>query len=128
MSRYYEMSVEIGEYDHAKTAEIRAAAEQQWPFDDWTFSGDENQPDVEMRASAQHWLCGGEDEEQFTERLVVAIWRANGGYCCVVVDATYMENLPYETHTLDESDYARLIQGEHAAMQENPENETQIDL
>ena len=40
----------------------------------------------------------------------MAIWRANGSFCEVVVNATYLEDLPYETYTLDESDYARLIQ------------------
>ena len=44
-----------------------------------------------LRASAQDWLAGGESEEQFTERLSVAIWRANGAYCEVSVDATYLE-------------------------------------
>jgi hypothetical protein len=48
-------------------------------------------------------------EEEFTERLSVAIWRANGAYCEVTVNATYLENLPYETHCLNEADYARLI-------------------
>jgi len=27
-----------------------------------------------------------------------------------MVNATYLEDLPYETYALDESDYARLIQ------------------
>jgi hypothetical protein len=40
----------------------------------------------------------------------VAIWRANGGYCEVVVNATYLEDLPYEIHTLDQTDYERLMQ------------------
>ena len=30
-----------------------------------------------------------------------------------MVNATYLEDLPYETHTLDENDYARLIGGQH---------------
>lgn len=46
-----------------------------------------------------------------TERLSLAIWRANGAYCDVTVRATYLEELPYETHCLDEADYARLIGG-----------------
>jgi len=52
----------------------------------------------------------GRSEEQFTERLSVAIWRANDGFCEVVVNATYLEELPYEIHSLDQTDYARLIQ------------------
>ena len=109
MSRFYEMSVEISGYDPAKAKEIQAAAEAEWSFDDWWCAG-ADEPGETMHASAQGNLSGGESEEAFTERLSLAVWRANGGYCSVTVDATYLENLPYETHTLDEADYARLIQ------------------
>ena len=111
MSRFYEMSVEVSGHDPAKVAEIQAAAEQELPFDDWWTRGDDDA--ATMHASAQSSLCGGESEEEFTERLSRAIWRANGGFCRVSVDATYLENLPHETYELDESDYARLIQGKH---------------
>jgi hypothetical protein len=107
MSRYYDMSVEISEYDPAKAKEIQAAAKAEWPLEDWWSANDE--PGEAMHASAQGNLSGGESEEAFTERLSLAVWRANGGYCGVTVDATYLENLPYETHSLDRSDYDRLI-------------------
>ena len=113
MSSFYEMSVEVSGYDPAKVAEIQAAAEQEWPFDDWWRAGDESDSAATMHASGQNSLCVGESEEEFTERLSLAIWRANGGYCHVSVDATYLENLPFETHELDEADYARLIQDDH---------------
>ena len=105
MSRNYDMTVEISGYDPAKVSEIQAAAKEQWPFDDWWSSDD-----GDMQSSAQHSLSGGESEEEFTERLGVAIWQANGKFCDVSVDATFLENLPYEVHTLDEDDYERLIQ------------------
>ena len=105
MSRYYEMTVEISGHDPEKVAPIQTAAEKEWPFGDWYFSDNGM-----MQASAQHSLAGGESEEQFTERLSVAIWQANGGFCEVIVNATFMENLPYEIHTLDEFDYTRLMQ------------------
>ena len=104
MSRYYEMGVEILGYAPEKEDQIKQAAEGVWPFADWSSSGDGN-----LQASAQDSLGGGESEEQFTERLSVAIWRANGSFCEVVVNATYLDNLPYETHTLDQEDYDRLI-------------------
>ena len=105
MSRYYEMTVEISGHDPEKEDHIKKAAEGVWPFSDWMVSdkGD-------LQASAQHSLVGGESEEQFTERLSVAIWQANGGFCEVVVDSTYLENLPYETHVLGEWDYDRLME------------------
>jgi len=99
------MTVEISGHDPEKVYKIQAAAEQEWPFDDW-WSSDNG----DMQTSAKDSLCGGETEERFTERLSLAIWRANGRYCEVIVNATFLENLPYEIHTLDQADYERLIQ------------------
>ena len=110
MSRSYDMTVEISGYDPDKASEIQAAAEREWPFSDWWLAGDEDESEPKMQASAEHSLAGGESEEEFTERLSLAIWRANGGYCEVIVNATFLENLPYEIHTLDQADYERLIQ------------------
>jgi len=106
MSRYYEMTVEISGHSPEKVSHIKTAAEAEWPFGEWWSLGV-----GDIRASAQSNLCGGEDEEQFTERLSVAVWQANGGFCKVVVNATYMDELPYERHVLDEKDYSRLMQG-----------------
>ena len=127
MSRFYEMRVEVSGHDPAKVAEIQAAAEQEWPFDNWWSSGDENPNAAEIHASAQDSLCGGESEERFVERLSLAIWRANGSYCHVSVDATYLENLPYETHVLDEADYVRLIQAEHDQDTGETQSEDHVD-
>ena len=60
MSRFYEMSVEISGHDPAKAAEIRAAAEEEWPFDDWWGCPWDDTQGTAMHASAQHQLCGGE--------------------------------------------------------------------
>jgi hypothetical protein len=98
------MGVEISGHDPEKEPQIKQAAESEWPFEDWWSSGE-----GDLQSSAQNTLCGGESEEQFTERLSVAIWRANGGYCEVVVNATYLEELPYEIHSLNLEDYDRLI-------------------
>ena len=125
MSRFYEMSVEVSGHDSAKVAEVQAAAEQEWPFADWWFAGDDNA--ATMHASGQDNLYGGETEEDFAERLSLAIWRANTGYCRVSVDATYLENLPYETHGLDEADYARLIEGKHDQDAGEPKDEDHVD-
>ena len=121
MSRFYQMSVEVAGHDPAKVAQIEEAAEGEWPFDDWYDSGEN------LTASAQANLSGGEGEEEFADRLAVAIWRANGGYCRVSVDATYLENLPYETHALDEEDYARLIRGKHDPNPKESKNEDHVD-
>ena len=125
MNRFYEMSVEVSGHDPAKASEIQSAAEQEWPLDDWWFAGDDDA--ATMHASGQGSLCGGESEEEFTERLSLAIWRANGGFCRVSVDATYLENLPYETHELDESDYARLIEAKHDQDTGDTQDENHVD-
>ncbi len=103
MSRYYEMGVEITGHRPDKADAIRDAATNEWEFADWYDQ------DGKLTASAEGSLCGGETEEEFTERLSMAIWQANGAYCEVTVNATYLESLPYETHCLDEDDYTRLI-------------------
>ncbi len=103
MSRYYGMTVTISGYNVQGVEAIRAAAAEEWPFEAWTDSGDQ------LTAYAESNLCGGETEEQFTERLSVAVWRANGAYCEVSVDASYLESLPYETHSLNEDYYDRLV-------------------
>ena len=103
MSRAYEISVEISGYRPYRSESIREAAIQEWAFSEWYESGGT------LSASAEGSLGGGESEEDFTERLSLAIWQANEAYCDVTVNATYLESLPYETHTLDEADYERLI-------------------
>jgi hypothetical protein len=103
MSRHYEMSVEITSFQPERTDAITAAAGEEWPFDDW------NEYEGKLTASAEDSLCGGESEEEFAERLSLAIWKANTGFCEVTVRATYLEELPYEEHCLGEDDYTRLM-------------------
>jgi hypothetical protein len=107
MSRRYGMSVRIAGFPAAAVDEIKYAAEAEWPFEEWAGDGQAD----ELTSYAEGNLCGGEDESEFTERLALAIWQASGAYCEVTVDATYLEDLPYETHSLDEDDYTRLIAG-----------------
>ena len=103
MSRSYEMTVEIKGYLPEKANVVREAAASLWGFADWYDQGDA------LTASAEGSLCGGETEEEFAERLSVAIWQANGGFCQVSLDATFLECLPRESYCLIEDDYARLI-------------------
>jgi hypothetical protein len=107
MSRYYEMQVTIREADPARTQEIQDAASDEWPFEDWNL-----EDDGRIWANAEGSLVGGESDEEFAERLTKAIWIANGAYCNVEVIATYLEDLPCESYSLDEDDYQRIINGE----------------
>ncbi len=105
MSLFYRMSVEVSGHRPEAIDAIKDAGTSEWPFDDWT------EVDGKLSACGEGLLGGGETEREFTERLSVAIWRANGAYCEVSVNATYLEDLPTDTHSLDEDNYARLIQG-----------------
>lgn len=104
MSRFYSMTVTVSNYDPEKEAQIQEAAEEDWPFADWWRGGE-----AEMQASGQDNLCGGATEEDFTKQLSLAIWKANEAYCDVTVNATCLESLPFDTHTLSKEDYARLM-------------------
>ena len=101
MSRWYEMSVTIAEYDPKRRAEIEyAAAEERPEFTDWTaISIPLDNPAPTLSCAGQGSLCGGETGDQFARRLTVAIFKANRGRCKVEVRTTCLENLPYESHT-----------------------------
>ena len=104
MSRYYRMSVRVEEYDPERQPAIEAAIQNAWGFDEV------NEHDGILAACGDDSLSGGETEEAFTERLAKAIWKANGRFCQVQVNATYLEALPYEEYAFDEASYRRLME------------------
>lgn len=104
MSRNYSMTVTITGAARERVDAVKLAAAAEWPFDDGFLDDD-----GVLTASADDRLGGGETEEEFAERLAKAIWTANGDYCQVEIHATYLEDLPCETHYLDEDDYRRLV-------------------
>ena len=101
MSSYYNMCVEIWRHDADKTTAIKDAAKGEWDFDDW------NECEGALSARADGDLCAETTEEQFAERLTKAIWRVNGKFCNVLISATYLEDLPIETYSLDEDEFER---------------------
>ncbi len=105
MSRYYSMGITISDYqaDHADA--ICKAASDEWSFDDWITSQDES-----LSSTGDGNLCGGESEDEFSERLAHAIWKANNGFCGVAVVCTYMESLPYEEYEFDSDAYQRFVE------------------
>ena len=102
MSRAYNMYVAISGHVASNTTAIKDAAGGEWEFDAW------DEWDGKLTASADGHLGGGETEKQFVERLSMAVWRANGLFCDVVIHATYLEDLPCETYSLDEDDFEQL--------------------
>jgi len=97
------MGVQISGFDPEYVEAIKDAAFEEWTFDAW------DDHDGVLRSCADGCLCAGETEEEFADRLAKAIWKANGAFCPVEVQATYLDQLPYEEHCRNEDDYVRLI-------------------
>ena len=108
MSRSYAMSVEITGVEVARREQVVAACCEEWSFSPEVF---DNDPPSEGDGPSfvlfgEGALCGGEMEEEFADRLAGAVWKANAGHCQVIVRATCMEALPYETYIRhDEADF-----------------------
>jgi len=106
MSRAYEMHVDIEGYEPERAEAVKNAANNEWPFDGW-YEEEVSEHEHCLSAYGQCQLGGGETEDEFAQRLAIAIWKANQRSCCVIVQATFMEELPYESYILDEEDYKR---------------------
>jgi hypothetical protein len=106
MSRFYGMSIKITGHDENKAHAIFKAIKKEWDFQDEflnDITAQEDEPAKQtadrprfLSAYGESYLGGGESEDQFTDRIALAVWKANGGYCHIQVDATYLEDLPYE--------------------------------
>lgn len=108
MSRYYEMRLTIREFDLEKVDAITAACKEEWPFEDVEV---ERGRYPEINSCSDGSLYGGESEEEFADRLAEAIWKANGKYCYVNVDAVYLEDWPYLSHERDRDKYKQWKKG-----------------
>lgn len=104
MSRYYEISVDISNFDDEKRHDIIEAAQNEWDFEDFECFVEER-----LFSANRGYLSGGESEEEFAACLTEAIWKANGKFCNVNVTATFLEELPYESYEFDEEDYQRFL-------------------
>lgn len=112
MSRYYEASVEIEEPDKLRKDQIVESCCEEWAFDKESFRDFERGNGAKgIEAVAQDRLCGGETEDEFAARMATAIWTANGGYCRVVVNTLYLEELPYEAYPMEETEYEEIMNG-----------------
>ena len=108
MSRYYSMRLRIEGFDSNRTTAIKDAASYEWHFDDDDWEEPANLGNY-LECAADDCLCGGESEEEFVDRLSLAVWKANRGFCIVEVTAIFLEAIPSESHSRDQKDYARLM-------------------
>jgi len=108
MSRSYFMSVEVHSPDPNRLPDIETAAQKEWPFKEWDWL-----ETLKLLSSfAEGSLCGGENKAEFVNRLIKAIWKANGGYCQVLVSVTCLEDIPTDEYELTEEDFVRWSKAE----------------
>jgi len=105
MSRFYRMGVVVSGVEPDEAPKIYDALMHEWSFDENDYFYYENDKSIDMCGESN--LCGGEDEEEFAQRIAEAVWKAVNRYVEVAVHATYLEDLPYETYCKDEEDYER---------------------
>lgn len=111
MSRSYDITVEINDYNDEREDYIIKAYMNEWNLDrhDKLMLGQDGRgPDKpRLTLGGEGNLCGGETEEQFVKEMTEAIWLANGGFCEVIVDCTCLENLPCASYSLNKDRYAQ---------------------
>jgi hypothetical protein len=50
-------------------------------------------------------LYGGESEDDFVKRVSREIWESEGRFVPVMIELTYLEELPFERYELGEEEY-----------------------
>jgi hypothetical protein len=104
MSRYYEMEVRIFGANIQRLVAIEQAARHEWPFEADGIYIDFDHQVLELRGEGSLH----ESEDKFAQRLSQAIWAANEGYCKVSINATDLEDIPYNNYELTPADFERL--------------------
>ena len=107
MSRLYAMKIYVEEFDQDKRDSIQDAVIDLSIHCDCDGSCCDY-----IECDGQFELYPGVYEERFVDRLSMTIWTANGGYCHVQVKATDLDDLPYENHFRNQTDFARLVKSE----------------
>ena len=113
MSRRYDMCVTA---EHLKSVADLVRVEDivsgLWACDYNTPAGSRSEDGgLCVLAGGENYLCGGESEEEFSTRISEAIWEELGYYVEVTVRATYLEEIPFETHICAEEEYDYWLDG-----------------
>ena len=108
MSRYYQMNVEVQGFNKDKENDITAILKVNWNYDSCSSYIDEELGPV-LSMTGDGYLTAGCTEEQYAEDTAKDVWEENGGYCFVVITATYLEDLPFEEYTFDDKAYEELV-------------------
>jgi len=102
------MTLKVCGYDPVRKADVVKAAEDIWNFDNWWDQKEAASGKDVLCGCGQGNLVGGEEEADFAERLAEAVWKVNGSFCEVTVDATALESIPYDTFVFDEEEYKKM--------------------
>lgn len=119
MSRFYEMSLQISGFRKNRKSAIEQACSDEWDFREEDFFAGTRDQTLCLEVSSTGNLSGGEGEDEFASRIAKAIWKANGAFCPIVVDATYLEELPYERYSMGEQEYTKAMK-----TKQHPKGET----
>lgn len=96
MSRLYNFTIKVMDFDHEKADDIMGALDGLWPFDMQLTDSHT------MEGGGQDPLIASETEDEAAGRFAMAVWEANGSFCHVEVGATYLEDPPCEVYDFDE--------------------------
>ena len=100
MSRAYREAIEVRDYSHDRVDIIIETVENNWDVEE--IHGAERVPGEELVFWGDETLCGGESEEEWATRISKEIIKANGSKPCTIhVHMTYLEELPYETYSIE---------------------------
>ena len=108
MSRRYDMDITVkGLKEKAHMALVDEAVTKNWNTSyDFLDPEEDAAGTWQFLTGGEGSLCGGETEEEFTGRIAEAIWEALGYYVSVTINAAYLEDLPCETLSMEEEEYA----------------------
>ena len=108
MSRFYDMQITVDDLaTQAEATAVCEALELVWDFEFTTYPRDSFP--VTLYGGGQSSLRGGESEEEFAERCYRAVLCTLKHPAEIIVNCTYMENLPYEEYHCTEEDIARIL-------------------
>lgn len=111
MSRHYRIDIKIEKIHTVKdevARKLKKELERVWfrdgvveVYDTW-----DGKTRVTLIEGCQGGYLGcGESEKEFAKRITHFVWEVAGKYLPVSVTATYLEELPYNTYTFNETEY-----------------------
>lgn len=100
MAKCYYLYITVQNHDPGKKRAIYDALNEEWsidyPFDEYTKDAWTN--DKVLRAEGCSTAYKHETQEDVSRRVSGAVWSANGTYCLVTIQSTYLCPPSYVSH------------------------------